>query len=245
MKIKNWREFQHYTGRRPPWIRLYRKLLDDREWHELDGEAAKLLVNLWMLAAETDGELPSPADIAFRLRVSEKNVSAILSRLSHWCEQDASTVLADCKQDATPDKSRGDTEEIRSEEKGVRAASRADRRVRLPVDWLPSEAALKKARELITPDRVDGEVELFRDYWLGCGKPMLDWERTFLGWIRRESKRYRPVINRQPDPILARKLSNAQKMEAVLERLSECAEETSDSPSETPLRLVSVNAGGR
>src|ERR1019366_3474678 len=52
MKIKNWHKFQHFKDRRPPWIKLYRDLLDDPDWHELNGDCVKLLVNLWMLASE-------------------------------------------------------------------------------------------------------------------------------------------------------------------------------------------------
>jgi hypothetical protein len=102
MHIKNWQQFQHYKHRDPPWIKLYRGLLNDRQWHSLDGDAAKFLVSLWMLATETDGVVPSVPDLAFRMRMTEKQVSAMLSTLSHWLVQDASTVLADCAHDATP-----------------------------------------------------------------------------------------------------------------------------------------------
>lgn len=103
MKIKNWEHFQHYKHRNPPWIRLYRELLNDREWFELDGETAKTLINLWLIAAEAEGELPSIQDIAFRLRTTEKQIEKWLLKLSHWLEQDARTLLAPCKQLATPD----------------------------------------------------------------------------------------------------------------------------------------------
>ena len=30
---KNWSQFQHYKGRRPPWIKLHRALLDEDDNH--------------------------------------------------------------------------------------------------------------------------------------------------------------------------------------------------------------------
>jgi len=61
MKIKNCSEFQHFKDRTPPWIKLYRYLLDDPEWHALSGDDAKHLVMLWLIASEDkdmQGTLP-------------------------------------------------------------------------------------------------------------------------------------------------------------------------------------------
>jgi hypothetical protein len=121
MKIRNWSKFQHYqTGDRaksPEWIKVYRNLLDDIEWHELDGDSAKMLVNLWMLAAEHGGSLPPVKIIAFRLRCSEKQVNSVLSRLPNWVEVNASGLLADGYQPATLEEKRREVEENRREER--------------------------------------------------------------------------------------------------------------------------------
>ena len=87
MKIKNWSKFQHFKDRRPPWIKLYRDILDDKQWHALDGDAAKLLVNIWLLASEDDGNIAAPDELAFRLRVTDKHINGCLPRLAHWLEQ--------------------------------------------------------------------------------------------------------------------------------------------------------------
>src|SRR5437016_12634195 len=92
-RIRNWKKFQHYTRRRPPWIKLYREILDDKQWHELSGESAKGLIMLWLIASENNGELPDSKTLAFRLRISENRVTALLSDCCHWIEQDASTQL--------------------------------------------------------------------------------------------------------------------------------------------------------
>jgi uncharacterized phage protein (TIGR02220 family) len=88
MRIKNWDKFQHFKDRRPPWIKLYRDLLDDAEWAELSPPNAKFLVMLWLLASEDKGTLPDYKNIAFRLRMSEKLVKSIVSELSHWVVHD-------------------------------------------------------------------------------------------------------------------------------------------------------------
>jgi hypothetical protein len=88
MKIKNWTKFQHFKDRRPPWVKLYRDILDDLEWHELDPLAAKVLVMLWLIASENDGRIPDNKTLAFRLRLTEVKTKEIIIKLSHWLEQD-------------------------------------------------------------------------------------------------------------------------------------------------------------
>lgn len=89
--IKNWAKFQHFKDRRPPWIKLYRDILDDQDWHDLDGDSAKTLVALWLLASEDanhNGALPDVRNIAFRLRQPEAKIKQSLTKLSHWLERD-------------------------------------------------------------------------------------------------------------------------------------------------------------
>lgn len=127
IRIKNWNQFQHFKDRRPPWVKLYRDLLDDIEWHELDAEAAKVLVMLWLIASEADGQLPDIKKLSFRLRMSEKDVSRVLPKLSHWLIHDDITVISPClndRDDAIPlarsreteaEKSRGEREGARDD----------------------------------------------------------------------------------------------------------------------------------
>ena len=87
-RVKNWKKFQHFKDRRPPWIKLYRDLLDDPDWHELSGDEAKALVMIWLVASENDGDLPDNRKLAFRLRLGERDVETLLKYLSHWLERD-------------------------------------------------------------------------------------------------------------------------------------------------------------
>jgi hypothetical protein len=103
MKIKNWKKFQHFKDRKPPWVKLYRDLLDDLEWHELDPKAAKVLVMLWLIASEDEGNIPPIKQLAFRLRLSEKETEVCIIKLSHWLEHGDNDTISTGYQDDAPE----------------------------------------------------------------------------------------------------------------------------------------------
>ena len=102
-RIKGWNKFQHFKDRRPPWVKLYRDLLDDMDWHELDGDSAKTLISLWLIASENEGQLPSMRKLAFRLRMTEKALAAVISQLDHWLEVDDNEPISARYQDDAPE----------------------------------------------------------------------------------------------------------------------------------------------
>ena len=105
-RIKDWEIFQHFKDRRPPWIKLYRDLLDDPEWHFLDAESAKILVMLWLLASEDKtgcGILPKVSVLCFRLRTDEKTLKKTLNKLSHWLIQDDIGMISERYHDGPPE----------------------------------------------------------------------------------------------------------------------------------------------
>lgn len=123
MKIRNWTHFQHFKDRLPPWIKLYRELLNDREWNKLSGESAKFLINLWLLASEDktrEGLLPSIEDIAFKLRMQEKAVIKLISTVSIWLIQDDINLISERYQDGPPETEK---RQRREEKNGQRADS--------------------------------------------------------------------------------------------------------------------------
>lgn len=50
--IPNFGEYQHYSTRRPPWIKLHRKLLENHDFWGVDASSQVLLLALWLLASE-------------------------------------------------------------------------------------------------------------------------------------------------------------------------------------------------
>jgi len=155
MRIKNWESFQHYKSGRgaPPWIKLHRGLLNDKEWHRLNPDAAKFLVSAWMIAAEYDGNLPDSDTLAFRLRIAIKDVEKFISICSHWIIDDASNALSHCYQVATPEtETETETETYKPEAEKDKRAPRFDAQAHLveigvsesvAADWL----TLRKAKK--------------------------------------------------------------------------------------------------
>ena len=185
MQIKNWKKFQHFKDRKPPWVKLYRDVLDDLEWFELDPLASKVLVMCWLIASEDDGRLPPAKTLAFRLRMSEKQTNDCLNKLSHWLEQDDISVISERYQsDSLETETETETETKRETE-----AKRSTRGSRLSADWvLPKEWADWAKQE--RPDLDLRSVgEQFKDYWsakAGSGSTKLDWQATWRNWVRNQ-----------------------------------------------------------
>lgn len=139
LKVKNWAKHQHFKDRRPPWIKLYRDILDDIEWNDLDGEDAKTLVMLWLIASENSGVLPDVKTLAFRLRRSAKDVEKQLSRLSGW-------LISERYQDDINVSQNNSVAELNSSVADIETPLR-DRE--------------EKSREEIYVDKVDTVVELY------------------------------------------------------------------------------------
>lgn len=69
LKVKNWQKFQHYKKRNPPWIKLHVQTLNDRDFMKLSCASRGLLMQLWILASENEGQiLCDLEEIRFRLR---------------------------------------------------------------------------------------------------------------------------------------------------------------------------------
>lgn len=81
---RDWREFQHYRDRRPPWIKLHRELLNDPAFMGLPLAAKGFATMLWLLACESqDGTVSAkPEYIAFRLRMTAREAGEQLKSLA-------------------------------------------------------------------------------------------------------------------------------------------------------------------
>ena len=80
-RIVNFRKFQNFHDRKPPWIKLYRDLLDNMDWFMLSPIASKSLINLWLLGSESFGNLPDDFEIGFRLRLNQKEFDIVMKEL--------------------------------------------------------------------------------------------------------------------------------------------------------------------
>jgi hypothetical protein len=110
LQPKNWAVFQHYKNRCPPWIKLHRDLLNDREFIRLPFASKALAPMMWLLASEAkDGIFDaSVEELMFRLRITEKEYAeGIKPLIDKGFFTIASGVLATRYQHAAPE---GETE---------------------------------------------------------------------------------------------------------------------------------------
>jgi len=198
MKIKNWNKFQHFKDRKPPWVKLYRDVLDDIEWYELDPLASKVLVMCWLIASENDGNIPTTKTLAFRLRMTEKQTIDCLNKLSHWLEQDDISLISERYQvDSLETETEIETEKEIKESKDSLSAG-------LPT--CPHQDILnlykKHLPQLAQPRVWDGVRQTnLRQRWLQAAKPSvfspqgyssqaegLAWWDSFFAYIANDTK---------------------------------------------------------
>jgi len=96
LRVKNWREHQHYGKRRPPWIKLHRAMLDDYAVAALPDVAKAHLTGIWLLAVAEDGRVPNdPTWIARKINATEPvDLQPFIRAGLLVPEGDASTTLA-------------------------------------------------------------------------------------------------------------------------------------------------------
>jgi hypothetical protein len=134
LRPKNWSKCQHYKDRNPPWIKLHRDLLNDRDFMCLPIASKAIAPLLWLLASESKtGEFNANViELAFRLRMTEKEVNDGLNPLiSKGFFVDASGVLAECLQVAIPE-----TETETERETEIKTKKSKSITLELP-EWLP------------------------------------------------------------------------------------------------------------
>ena len=174
-KIKGWDNFQHFKDRRPPWIKLYRDILDDPDWHNLDGDTAKILVSLWLIASEDKegkGRLPDTRRIAFRLRISEMKLNKSLTELSHWIQRDdTNEILIEQKNDELVTMAVVEVEEEVEEETKKNKETRAQKALECPLNvshevWVDFLELRKAKKAPVTAAAIAGiEREAGKAQW--------------------------------------------------------------------------------
>lgn len=104
-KIVNWKKYQHYKDRRPPWIKLYSKLLRKYEFLCLQDDSKLLLILLWLFASTLESNDPQvPSDTQYLKSVLPLNGKINLQPLIQYgfiemiadCKQNDSTLQATC-----------------------------------------------------------------------------------------------------------------------------------------------------
>lgn len=107
LQPKNWAVFQHYKDRSPPWIKLHRDLLINRDFICLPIASKALAPLLWLLASESkDGTFDASfEELQFRLRISiEEYEDGVKPLIDKGFFIVASGALAERRQVAIPER---------------------------------------------------------------------------------------------------------------------------------------------
>jgi hypothetical protein len=192
---KNWAVFQHYKDRCPPWIKLHRDLLNNREYMRLPLASKALAPFLWLLASESKtGEFDaSVEELCFRLHMTEAEVIAGLKPLiDKGFFTGASNVLADCNQLAIPE-----TETEREAETKKKRLRSVDQTLQEWLDTLNGEppiprdsAVLKFATSAGIPfDYIKIAWVHFKQIMTAKQKTQKDWRQTFNLYVQKDYMR--------------------------------------------------------
>jgi len=200
--VRNWTNFQHYTKRNPPWIKLHTALLTSKDWVVLDDASRVLAIAIMLLASKNEGKVP--ADKGYLHRVAYLNNVPDFTPLIKCgflvpCEQVASGLLADARPEAeteaeieTEKDSRPSAKDKAEAEGGQKAfamtnppgPSLDDRTFDDFWDIYPLKVKKKRARSAWK--KIKRPVET-----LGKIKAALEWQVRLEQWTR-ENGRYVP-----------------------------------------------------
>jgi hypothetical protein len=72
LRVKNWRKFQHYSDRNPPWIKLHFEILSSRDWVTLDDASRVLAIACMLIASRNEGVVPADPDYVQRVAYLKK-----------------------------------------------------------------------------------------------------------------------------------------------------------------------------
>ena len=192
--VRNWDRHQHYKDRAPPWIKLYTDILTHPIWVAGTDASKALAVAIMLLASRNNNKIP--LNLAYIRAAAHLNSDPDINFLVEQQfieivdEKGASTVLAECYQDASVDAPRG--EERRGEKRrgdiargGARAKQKNSKPKRsrfVPDDWMPSDALLADLRAKHPRLDIEAQLAAMRDH--EYDKPKSDWGRCLRTWCR-------------------------------------------------------------
>lgn len=196
LQPKNWGIFQHYKDRSPPWIKLHRDLLSNRDYIRLPTASKALAPLLWLLASEKhDGVFDASfEELQFRLHITQKEYDeGIKPLIDKGFFLVASGVLAECLQDAIPEREgeRETEKETKKERDKTQRGTRLPQDIQLADDWI---GFCQQYRPELDPRDV---FEGFRDYWVaqpGQKGVKTDWTATWRNWVRRQQAHKKTAV---------------------------------------------------
>ena len=212
LRPKSWDKFQHYKDRCPPWIKLHRDLLTDREFMRLPIASKAIAPLMWLLASESkDGTFDGSIDeLQFRLHITKKEYEdGIKPLIDKGFFIVDSSLLASSKQHAIPE----------TETEGESEKETKSRAVRFEIFWkaYPKKIGKHDAMRSFDRRKVDDkllqsmlkaiEVQIRSDAWKKDGGQFIPYPATWLNQGRWEDEGVTVAlapVNTGPDPALVK-----------------------------------------
>lgn len=101
LRVRKWDEWQTYRRDRPPppWIKVYRRLLQDPNFVTLTDAQRGQLVSLWILAADRDGWIPADRTVLKKLCMLDEPPALEVLAAHGFIEGDVTTPTINRKSD--------------------------------------------------------------------------------------------------------------------------------------------------
>ena len=181
LSIKNFEKYQHFKKASPPWIKLYRSTLDDREFINLPTTSKYVYLGLLILASEgCNNVFNDPSWISHRLaiKVSELDLRPLYK--AGFLIASESTV------DRQTISQRRDREETETEEipTVVGVSTKVIGKVQFPEGWKPEPEELEQWRQHGLTDPAV-EFATFRDHARSNDRRCKDWPAAWRNWCRK------------------------------------------------------------
>jgi hypothetical protein len=124
ISVRNWRRFQHYRDRNPPWVKNYTELLSDEAYLALPGGTRSVLHGLWLAYASSRARLSADTGSLTRrlnLRVTKRQLEVLVQ--AGFIEIVDSAPLADGYHAASTTRAREEAEAETEEEAEVKPST--------------------------------------------------------------------------------------------------------------------------
>lgn len=198
--VKNFKKFQHYKDRSPPWIKFYNESLDDYALAALPDASKAHLFAIWLLASRYDNQIPYDSEWVARRINATSPVDLVLLAGAGFIvlDQDCSILLADCKQSACLERE-AEREAEREVEKEtplsppLRGAKpngskrTVKRKTALNGEWVIEDGDSRDlyAKQVgMTEGDIDIECDKFENFHQAKGNLMADWDAAWKTWCR-------------------------------------------------------------
>jgi hypothetical protein len=193
--VRNWRRFQHYKHRSPPWIKLHFEMLTSADWVMLDDASKLLAIACMLLASRNEGRVP--ADPSYIKRVAYiQGVIKFKPLIDSGFLENPLALASESKQlrtNALPETETETETETEKKEVDSRASqtkrARARARIPLPENFSLSEKGKAHAQGRgFAEGQITSIAEQFENHHRAKGNLMADWEAAWRTWVNNEIK---------------------------------------------------------